>query len=138
MTREMAAWHGFLSAYRSVARRLDAALEREDGFDLSSYRTLECLREAGSEMRMRDLAAAVGLSRSGLTRMIDRLQAHGYVARREDSEDKRGLWAVLTVDGRESLEHAGATYFEFVTAEFCDRFNDDEQQTLAAMMGRLA
>jgi DNA-binding MarR family transcriptional regulator len=89
-------------------------------------------------MRMSDLADGVLLSRSGLTRLVDRLVKLGLVERRRCEEDARGYLAVLTGDGRELFRAAGRTHLEGIRRLFVHRFSDEERRTLAELLGRLS
>src|SRR5919201_4159414 len=80
--RELRAWRGMLRAHAALTKALDADLDAEHGLPLSSYEVLLYLNDApGGRMRMRDLAASVILSRSGLTRLADRLEREGLIRR---------------------------------------------------------
>ena len=102
---ELAAWRGFLRTHAMLVRELDLELEAAHGLPLSSYDVLVQLESAPDQkMRMRDLADAVLLSRSGLTRLVDRLVRDGLIRRSTCSADARGAFAVLTPKGRRMLE----------------------------------
>ncbi|HEX6116660.1 MAG TPA: MarR family transcriptional regulator, partial [Solirubrobacterales bacterium] len=73
--RELAAWRGFLRAHREVVAHLDEELQRAHDLPLSSYEVLLYLAEAeDGRLRMGELAERLLLSRSGLTRLVDRLE----------------------------------------------------------------
>ena len=88
-------------------------------------------------MRMRDLADAVVLSRSGLTRLVDRLQREGLIDREQCASDARGAYAVLTETGRARLREAQPLHREGVRQRFLSRFSDDELRELAVFWARL-
>jgi len=88
-------------------------------------------------MRMRDLADAVVLSRSGLTRLVDRLQREGLIEREQCASDARGAYAVLTETGRGRLREAQPLHRESVRRRFLSRFSDDELRELAVFWERL-
>ncbi|MDP9496424.1 MAG: MarR family transcriptional regulator, partial [Actinomycetota bacterium] len=93
----MAAWRTFLRAHAVLVRRLEAELVAEHDLPLASYDVLVQLSEAPQQrLRMTELADRVLLSRSGLTRLVDRLVRDGLVERQACSEDARGMLAVLT------------------------------------------
>jgi DNA-binding MarR family transcriptional regulator len=123
---ELAAWSGFLRTHATLVRELDCELEEAHGLPLSSYDVLEQLQAApGQRMRMRDLADAVLLSRSGLTRLVDRLVAEGLIRRSSCSADARGAFAVLTPKGVSTLETARPTHLDGVRRRFLDHFDED-------------
>jgi DNA-binding MarR family transcriptional regulator len=128
-----------LRAHSSLTRELDAELRERHGLPLSSYEVL--LRLATSPdgaMRMAELADGVLLSRSGLTRLVDRLERAGLVERRECEEDARGLLAVVTDSGRELFERARPTHLAGVRRLYLDRFSEAEQRALGELFERLS
>jgi DNA-binding MarR family transcriptional regulator len=77
-------------------------------------------------MRMRDLADAALLSRSGLTRLVDRLERDGLIERASCPSDARGAYAVITAKGRELLSRARPAHRNGVRRRFLDRFDESE------------
>ena len=136
--RELGAWRGLLGAHAALIRDLDAELEAAHGLPLSSYEVLVRLESAPNQrMRMRDLAEAALLSRSGLTRLVDRLARDGLVGRCCCDSDARGSFAVLTEAGRERLQEARATHLEGVRRGFVEHFSDEELDQLAGFCERV-
>jgi DNA-binding MarR family transcriptional regulator len=134
----MRAWRQFLRAHSYATRQLEADLERTHTLPLASYDVLVQLAEAeGSALRMSELADAVLLSRSGLTRLVDRLVRDGYVERRSCPSDARGTFAVLTERGLQRLREASGTHLRGVAAHVTSKFTDDELDTLAELLGRI-
>jgi len=135
---ELAAWRGLLRVHSVLVRELDAELQAAHGLSLHEYEVLLYLNEApGLRLRMSDLAAAVLLSQSGLTRLVDRLVRAGSVERTRCEEDRRGHYAALTDVGRERFEAARVVHRAGVRARFLDRLDEDELQALAAVWERL-
>jgi len=135
---EPAVWRALLRAQAIIARRLQADLLAAHDLALGSYDVLLHLSEApGGRLRMNDLADRVLLSRSGLTRLIDRLQAAGLVARQSCDSDARGLYAVLTPAGRARLAEATPTYRRAVRRYMLDRLDPQELRTLEEILTRL-
>ena len=94
---ELLAWHGMLRVHAALTKALDAQLEAEHGLALSSYEVLHFLAEApGQKLRMSELAEKILLSRSGLTRLVDRLERDGLLCRQSCDHDARGAFAKLT------------------------------------------
>ena len=89
-------------------------------------------------MRMCDVAESVLLSRSGLTRLVDRLERDGLVERVSCDADARGAYAKLTDAGRAKLRAASTTHLEGVRAHFLDHFSADELAVLAEAWERVA
>jgi DNA-binding MarR family transcriptional regulator len=136
--RELHAWRGLLRTHAMLVKRLDAELEDEHGLALTSYEVLLNLEHSeGARMRMCDVAESVLLSRSGLTRLVDRLERDGLVERVSCDADARGAYARLTDLGRARLEAASATHLEGVRRHFLDHFSADELDLLAAAWARV-
>jgi DNA-binding MarR family transcriptional regulator len=129
--RELRAWRGMLRAHAALTKALDADLEAAHGLPLSSYEVLMYLNDAeGRKLRMRDLAASVILSRSGLTRLADRLEREGLIRRETCSDDARGAYAVLTPAGAEKLAVARTTHLAGVRSLFLQHFSEPELDAL--------
>ena len=136
---ELRAWRGLLRAHACLARRLDAELDQAHGLPMTSYEVLHHLDEAlGGRMRMRDLAEHAQLSRSGLTRLVDRLEREELLERCSCEHDARGSYACLTERGRVRLEDARVTQLAVVREHFFSRFSELELSLLAGMCERIA
>ena len=136
--RELRAWRGLLRVHAQLSKALDAQLDAAHGLPLTSYEVLMYLSDAaGGRMRMNDLASSVLLSRSGLTRLVDRLERDGYLERCSCAHDARGAFAVLTPAGREKLEAARETHLAGVRELFLSHFSSDELDVLGDAWDRL-
>ncbi|GAA2369144.1 MarR family winged helix-turn-helix transcriptional regulator [Nonomuraea africana] len=135
---ESAVWRMMQRAQVRITRRLEADLLAAHDLALASYDVLQQLSEAqGRRLRMNDLADRVLLSRSGLTRLIDRLQRDGLVQREACADDARGLFAVLTDAGEARLVEATPTYLRGIRAEFLDVLEPEELAQCTAMLTKL-
>ena len=136
---ELSAWRGLLRAHACLAKRLDAELEQAHRLPMTSYEVLNHLNESsGGRMRMCDLAEQAQLSRSGLTRLVDRLERDGLLERCSCDHDARGSYACLTPAGRERLQDARVTHLAVVREQFFSHFGEAELTMLAAMWQRIA
>ncbi len=136
--REFAAWGGFLVTHRQVIAQLDAELEREHGLPLVSYEVLLHLADAPEHgLRMGELADRLLLSRSGLTRLVDRLAARGLVERHSCDLDRRGTYAQLTDEGRALFREARPTHLRGVREHFLDHIPARDLDRLAAIWQRI-
>jgi DNA-binding MarR family transcriptional regulator len=106
------AWRGVLQCHSRVSCALEKALEREHGIGLSEFEVLERLATSENKdgCRMQEVADAVCLSQSALSRLIGRLEADGLVHRAMCTADRRGIYAHLTEDGRARWEAARPTH----------------------------
>jgi DNA-binding MarR family transcriptional regulator len=135
---ELAAWRELLRTHASLVKTLDREMDQAHDLSLSSYEVLLFLGSAeGSRMRMCDLADSVLLSRSGLTRLIDRLERGGLVVRDSCEQDARGAYAVLTDAGLAKLAAARDTHLAGVHAHFLDRFSAEELELLSTLLERV-
>jgi DNA-binding MarR family transcriptional regulator len=89
-------------------------------------------------MRMCDLAEQAQLSRSGLTRLADRLEREELLERCSCEHDARGSYACLTETGRERLEEARRTHVVVMREHFFSRFSEGELREMATMWERIA
>ena len=137
--RELAAWRGMLAAHSRVTAILDEELEREHGLPLGSYEVLLLLSEAPEmSLRMGALADGLLLSRSGLTRLVDRLAARGLVERHSCPDDRRGTFARLTPAGLELFEQARPTHLRGVREHFLGRLDPADLDHLATAWEKVA
>ena len=135
---ELATWRTFLRAHAQVTRRLEHDLLTEHDLPLASYDVLVQLSEAPDRrLRMTELAERVLLSRSGLTRLVDRLVRDGLVERQACPSDARGTLAVLTDAGQQRLAGAWPTHLRGVVDAVVGRLDDAELRTLGDLLGRL-
>jgi DNA-binding MarR family transcriptional regulator len=136
---EMRAWRGLLRAHACLAKRLDAELEAAHRLPMSSYEVLSRLEDQeGGRMRMCELAEEAQLSRSGLTRLVDRLEREELLMRCSCEHDARGSYACLTDLGRERVEAARVTHLAVVREHFLSSFSESELGALADMWERIA
>ena len=135
---EQIAWRTFLRAHATIVRRLEADLLQEHDLPLASYDVLVQLSEApGRGLRMTELADRVLLSRSGLTRLVDRLVREGLVTREAAPDDARGTLAVLTDTGFDRLRGAWPTHLRGVVELVTGRLTASEVVRLGALLAKL-
>jgi DNA-binding MarR family transcriptional regulator len=135
---ELAAWRGLLRVHTALVKALDAELAAAHDLPLSSYEVLITLESAPDrKRRMAELADSVLLSRSGMTRLVDRLEQHGLLVRDTCTDDGRGCFAVLTDKGAALLEEARPTHLEGVRQRFLTHFSDAELRTFAQAWERV-
>jgi DNA-binding MarR family transcriptional regulator len=127
-----------LEVHSVLIARLDAELERHHGLPLTSYEVLMYLGDAEDErLRMSELAERLLLSRSGITRLVDRLARQGLIKRERCADDGRGFYAVLTREGRAQLDAARPHHLAGVRTHFLAQLEPGELDALAAVWERL-
>ncbi len=135
----LGAWRSFLEAHARLARRLDDELRAGHGISLAEYDALlQLARAPGRRLRMNQLADRVILSRSGITRLVDRLEAAGLVERTSCPTDARGAEAVLTEAGLERLRQAARTHLAGIERYFVSAVAPDDLPTIERALGAVA
>src|SRR5688572_18651438 len=134
------AWRAFLRAHAAAVGRIERDLAAsEPDLPLTWYDVLVALVGAPEHrLRLRELAREVLLSRSGLTRLVDRLEAAGLLRREPDPTDRRGAFAVLTDEGYEALRRTWPLYARGIEEHFARHLERDEATILAQALQRVA
>jgi DNA-binding MarR family transcriptional regulator len=134
----MNTWVCLLRAHASTTRAMNAELLAEHGLTINDFEALLHLSRA-EEGRMRrvDLAEGLLLTASGVTRLLDGLEAAGYVERAACASDRRVVYAVITDEGREKLHAASQSHVVGVTSLLQERFDDEELEQFAELLARL-
>lgn len=134
----MAAWRAFLTAHARLTDALERELRDTEGLPLTWYDVLVQLSEADDHrLRMQELAARVLLSKSGLTRLIDRMEDAGYVTRYPCQDDRRGTYAQMTEAGYETIKRTAPTHLAGIREHFADVVGDEEADVVAAALTRV-
>jgi DNA-binding MarR family transcriptional regulator len=132
-------WRSFLTAHARLSRRLDEELRAEHDLSLPEYDALLQLAHAPDRrLRMSRLANLVLLSKSGVTRLIDRLEADGFVRRTQCVTDARGAEAVLTEAGLDRLREAAHTHLAGIERYFLAPLAPAELATIGRTMSAIA
>ena len=136
---ELGAWRGMLRAHAALTKALDAELVRAHGLPLSSYEVLLFLADAPEgRLRMSELADGVLLSRSGLTRLVDRMEREGLLRRERCEDDARGYNAAITAKGRKLFQHARRTHLDGVRERFLGHLSSEDLRSLAEVWEKVA
>jgi len=137
-TTKGSVWPLFLTTHAVVVEQIEARFAAAQLPPLSWYDVLWGLEQAPDQrLRMSELADKVVLSRSNLTRLIDRLEEAGLVARERSAEDRRGAYAVLTEQGRNLRRRMWPPYQAAIRELFESRLSDSEAELMAAILRRL-
>lgn len=135
---QRAAWAGFIRAHASIVKELDAELKNVHDLPLSSYDVLVQLsRASDGRMQMFELAEAVHRSRSGLSRLVGRLEQQGLLERRRGERDPRQVFACITRAGLERLAETTPTHLAGVRRRFLERLSQTQVKQLAVIWAQL-
>lgn len=135
---EVRTWIRFLATHSAITRELEARLMGAHGLTLSDYDVLvQLARAEHQKLRNIDLAKAVVLTRSGVTRLVDGLEKDGLVNRCACADDKRGSFVQITDTGIERLREAAATHLQGVRELFLEKLGDDGRAEMDELLGRL-
>ncbi|MCU1498200.1 MAG: MarR family transcriptional regulator [Acidimicrobiales bacterium] len=134
---EQAGWRNFISGSRRLLDRLERDL-KDHGLSHDDYGVLVALSEAdGGRLRMADLADLSVESRSRLSHHIGRMEAKGLVKRESCPDDRRGLFAVLTDEGRALMAETAPHHVAGVRAHFLDQLQGDELAVISEAFRRI-
>ena len=134
----LVAWRSFLTAHAALVNQIERELLEAGVVPLSWYDVLFALYDAPDQrLRMSELASAIVLSRSGLTRLVDRLEAEGLLARERLVSDRRGAFAVLTEKGVEAMRRAWPVYAKGIETHFARFLSDEEARIVTEVFRRM-
>ena len=125
------AWRLYFESALALVDVLDAELERDAGIALRWYDVLVQLEEAPDGLRMNELAERILYSKSGFTRVVDRMVAAGLVRRVVPENDRRSILVVLTDEGRATMERARRHHRHAIEQHFSRHLADTDVKALA-------
>lgn len=126
--RELSVWRYFLKAHAKVIEQIERELSENKRVPLTTYDVLIALFEAPEKkLRLKDLTNRMVLTKSGLTRRLDRLEKEGFIRREQNETDKRSTFAVLTKTGEQELRRAWPVYARGIKQYFTSRMTHEEQ-----------
>jgi DNA-binding MarR family transcriptional regulator len=132
------AWEAFVFAHAAVHSRIERALFEAGTISLTWYDVLVALSNAPDQrLRMGELAESLILSRSGLSRLVDRIEQAGLLVRERSADDRRGSEAVLTEAGAIAVEEAWPHYARSIATYFADNLSRGEIRTLARALAKV-
>jgi DNA-binding MarR family transcriptional regulator len=131
-------WRLFITAHAKLIGEIDQRLREAHQIPLNSYDVLIELYEATNHhLRMSDLADRVLLTRSGLTRLVDKLEQDGLLRREVDPQDRRGFYANLTEAGIEAMRQAWPVYAEGISTLFVEHISREEAVSFSRVFARM-
>ncbi len=134
----LAAWQAFLQTHSGVLKTLEREMEGEQRLPLTWYDVLAWLSHAPKgQLRMQTLANSVVLSRSGITRLVDRMILAGLVKRQSCPSDRRGWYAIITAKGRDAFESARPGHLRGIQEHFLNYLSDEDIQALRSALSKI-
>lgn len=134
----LAAWAAFVFAHAAAVGHIERELSRKNIVSLAWYEVLVALTNAPRHrLRLNELAQRVVLSRSGLTRLLDRIEKAGLIRSEPVLDDRRGAYAVLTEAGLSAPQKAWPHYAAGIAWHFSQHLSDEEKRVLASALGRV-
>ncbi len=132
------AWRALLIAFTGIHHQLAAEMEEAFGLPIEDYEVLLMLYEAGDRgLRPSEIAEKRRLSRSGATRLVDRLVNEGFVERKECGDDRRGSVVSLTARGRQTFTRAGRLHLDGIDRHVGSRLSASEAIELQRLLAKL-
>ena len=131
-------WASLMRGQALLADAVSDRLEAEAGIPLAWYEVLAVLADAPEgALRMQDLANSMWLSKSGLTRLCDRIEEAGYISRASCPTDRRGTFAVITETGRAKVRHARPIFARASQDLFLQHLSARERDALQSAMAKI-
>src|SRR5438094_5855085 len=132
------AWRLYFESALVLTDVLDAELERDAGIPLRWYDTLVHLEETPDGLRMNKLAERILYSKSGFTRVVDRMEEAGLVRRVRPENDRRSILVVLTDEGRNTMEQARRHHRHAIEQHFSQHLSDSDIKALTHALEKLS
>lgn len=133
----MQSWVSLIHAATHLRRGLEEAFLTELGFGLPEQDLIKQLHVNGGAMTLTELSQRIYFSKSGVTRMIDRLEDAGFVARKPVAGDRRAINAVLTTKGRKAFDRSRTILRGYVENTLGDALSNEDQKTLKNILEKL-
>jgi DNA-binding MarR family transcriptional regulator len=124
------AWRLYFESALALLDVLDAELERDAGIPLRWYDALIHLEETPDGLRMNELAERILYSKSGFTRVVDRMEEAGLVRRVRPENDRRSIFVVLTDEGRDTMERARRRHRHAIEEHFSSHLSETDVKAL--------
>jgi DNA-binding MarR family transcriptional regulator len=131
------AWRALLRGQALLIEEVERQLAAEGLPPLGWYDVLTELEKAGGRLRIHELADAVILSRSGLSRLLDRLEEAGLLQREPAEDDRRGAYAAITPEGRRMLKRMWPVYERCLAEHFAPNLGSADARAIRSALERV-
>jgi len=136
--KTLAAWRGLLVAHAKVIRRLEADMLEQHDLPISWFDVLGRLKQTpDGRLRMHELEEVSVFTRSGMTRLADRLESAGLVRRERSPEDRRGVYLVITAAGRAKIDEVWPDHAASIQKHFGKHLNAGDAESLRTLTDRI-
>ena len=135
--RWMPAWLALLRTHARLWDQVEAQMRHDHGLTMPRYDVLAQLDMAGGRLGLSELASAVVLSPSGLSKLLDRMEDSGLIRREPDPRDARSAFAVITPRGRSLVKKARLSHHAFLRHAIGAALDQDDLADLTRIMGRI-
>ena len=132
------AWRLFFESGLALVDVLDAELEQEAGIPMRWYDILVQLEETPEGIPMNELAERILYSKSGFTRVVDRMEEAGLVRRVRPKNDRRSVLVVLTEKGNETKEHARRIHRDGIARHFASHLSETDVKALTRALQKIS
>jgi DNA-binding MarR family transcriptional regulator len=137
-SERLRAWRLYFESALALIDVLDAELERDAGIPMRWYDALVHLEETPEGLRMNELAERILYSKSGFTRVVDRMEETGLVQRVRPENDRRSILVVLTDKGRNTMEQARRHHRHAIEQHFSQHLSDADIKALTRALEKLS
>ena len=132
------AWRLFFESALALLDLLDTELEHDAGIPLRWYDVLVQLEESPEGIPMNALADRILYSKSGFTRVIDRMEEAGLVPRLRPQHDRRTILIVLTDKGTQTMEHARRHHRDGIERHFSHHLTQADIKALTRALEKIS
>jgi DNA-binding MarR family transcriptional regulator len=137
-TERLRAWRLFFESALALIDILDSDFQRDSGFSTRWYDVLVHLEETPEGLRMNELAEKILFSKSGLTRVIDRMAQDGLIRRHRPENDRRSVFVLLTDKGREAMTESRRHHHDWIEQHFSSPLGDADIRALTRAFEKLS
>jgi DNA-binding MarR family transcriptional regulator len=137
-SERLRAWRLYFESALALVDVLDSELERDAGIPLRWYDVLVHLEETPEGVRMNELAERILYSKSGFTRVVDRMEEAGLVRRVRPENDRRSILVVLTDEGRTAMEQARRHHRHAIEQHFSSHLADSDIKALTRAFEKIS
>ena len=135
--RWMPAWLALIRTHARLWDQLEAQVRHDHGLTIARYDVLAQVENAGGRLGLSELASSVVLSPSGLSKLLDRMEASGLIRRDPDPNDARSTFAAITPQGRSLVKKVRKSHHQLLQRTFGDALDDRDVADLSRIMGRI-